>query len=105
MGNEVESGKWYRLNYDNSNGVTFYIPISCSPPQCFEVDNVIFQDELKTTIVIWKDGTKTVVHCMKDDEFVPEVGFAMALAKKIYGDRGSYLKIIKESTHQKVYKK
>lgn len=68
-------------------------------------EQVIFQDEVKTTIVIWNDGTKTVVKCTENEEFIPEVGFAMALAKKVYGTRADYLNIVKNATHQKVFNK
>lgn len=37
------------------------------------------------TIVIWEDGTKTVVSCMEGDEFDEYSGFCAALAKKLYG--------------------
>ena len=45
-----------------------------------EIKNVIFNDP--ATIVFWKDGTKTVVKCQDGDEFDPEKGLAMAIAKK-----------------------
>lgn len=37
------------------------------------------------TIVLWDDGSKTVVKCMEGDEFNPEVGLAMCLAKYVLG--------------------
>lgn len=39
------------------------------------------------TIVYWEDGEKTIVKCMEGDEFSPEVGLAMCLAKYIFGKR------------------
>ena len=36
------------------------------------------------TIVFWKDGTKTVVKC-HDEDYDPEKGLAMALARKLWG--------------------
>lgn len=38
------------------------------------------------TIVIWKDGTKTVVKCKDSDIFEPWTGFAMCICKRIFGD-------------------
>lgn len=38
------------------------------------------------TVVFWDDDTKTVVKCMKDEEFNPEVGLAMCFCKKVMGD-------------------
>lgn len=37
------------------------------------------------TIIIWQDGTKTV--CKTNEDFDPEVGVAMCIAKKYYGSR------------------
>ena len=64
----------------------------------FEPYDIIFQPERKTTIVIWDDGSKTVVKC-HDDEFSKEFGFAMALAKKIYG-RGRFLQLVENADIQ-----
>ena len=64
----------------------------------FEPYDIIFQPERKTTIVIWEDGSKTIVKC-HDDEFSKEFGFAMALAKKIYG-RGRFLQLIENADVQ-----
>lgn len=51
------------------------------------IKNVIFNDP--ATIVFWTDGTKTVVKA-KNEEFDPEKGLAMAIAKKFLGNKGSY---------------
>ena len=59
-----------------------------------EIKNVIFNDP--ATIVFWEDGTKTVVKCQDCDEFDPEKGLAMAIAKKAYGNKGSYCNKIKK---------
>lgn len=59
-----------------------------------EIKNVIFNDP--ATIVFWKDGTKTVVKCQDGDEFDPEKGLAMAIAKKAYGNKGSYCNKLKK---------
>lgn len=59
-----------------------------------EIKNVIFNDP--ATIVFWEDGTKTVVKCQDGDEFDPEKGLAMAIAKKAYGNKGSYCTKLKK---------
>ena len=59
-----------------------------------EIKNVIFNDP--ATIVFWKDGTKTVVKCQDGDEFDPEKGLAMAIAKKAYGNKGNYCNKLKK---------
>ena len=42
------------------------------------------------TIVLWNDGTKTVVKCGDDDVWDPEKGLAMCIAKKAFGNKGNY---------------
>lgn len=48
------------------------------------------------TIIFWNDGTKTVVKAGKGEEFDPEKGLVMAIAKKLYGNKGKYYKEIKK---------
>lgn len=52
---------------------------------------VIFNDP--ATIVIWKDGSKTVVKLSKGDTYDKEKGFAFCMLKKIYGN--DYYKTIR----------
>lgn len=59
-----------------------------------EIKDVIFNDP--ATIVFWTDGTKTVVKCQEGDIFDPEKGLTMAIAKKVYGNKGSYCNVIKK---------
>ena len=59
-----------------------------------EIKNVIFNNP--ATIVFWEDETKTVVKCQDGDEFDPEKGLAMAIAKKAYGNKGSYCNKMKK---------
>lgn len=58
------------------------------------IKKVIFNDP--ATIVLWADGTKTVVKCAKDEKFDPEKGLAMAIAKKVIGNEGWYYDIFKK---------
>lgn len=44
---------------------------------------VIFNDP--ATIIIWSDGTKTIVKAMEDDIYDPMVGLAMCICKKVLG--------------------
>lgn len=58
------------------------------------IENVIFNNP--ATIVFWADGDKTVVKCQPGDTFNKELGLAMAICKKVYGNRGSYNEVFKE---------
>jgi len=60
------------------------------------IKNVIYNEP--ATIVFWGDGTKTVVKCGDNETFDPEKGFAMAVIKKILGNKGNYFNYIKEHT-------
>lgn len=50
------------------------------------------------TIVFWSDNTKTVVKTQEGDDFDPEIGMAMAISKKAYGNKGLYYNHIKKWT-------
>ena len=52
------------------------------------IKGVIFNDP--ATIVNWADDTKTVVKCQPNDTYSPEIGLAMCIAKKAYGNKGNY---------------
>ena len=58
------------------------------------IKNVIFNDP--ATIVIWSDGVKTIVKCVDGDAFDPEKGLAMAIVKRVFGNKGYYNNIIKK---------
>ena len=57
------------------------------------INRVIFNDP--ATIVIWNDGSKTVVKA-SNEPFDPEKGLAMAIAKKALGNKGNYYEIFKK---------
>ena len=71
----------------------------------YEPKQIIFQPELKTTVVIWKDDSKTIVKCSEEEDFVPEIGFAMALVKKIFPNRSKFLRMIDGAYKQPVRNK
>lgn len=58
------------------------------------IKKVIFNGP--ATIVMWKDGNKTVVQCRGDDVYDPEKGLAMAISKKVFGNNYSYYKTFKK---------
>lgn len=60
----------------------------------FEIVKVIFSDP--ATIVFWADGTKTVVKCQEGDEYSKETGLAMAIAKKVFGNKGNFNEVFKK---------
>ena len=47
------------------------------------------------TIVLWRDGSKTVVTCKKGDQYDPEKGLALCFMKKALGNKGNFNNILK----------
>lgn len=58
------------------------------------IRKVIFNDP--ATVVLWSDGTKTVVKCGPEDSFDMEKGLAMAIVKKMAGNDNRFHKVFKE---------
>lgn len=59
-----------------------------------KIKKVIFNKP--ATIVLWADGTKTVVNCQDGDTYDKEKGIALCFRKKIMNNKGNYNNIIKE---------
>ena len=59
-----------------------------------EIKNVKFNGP--ATIVFWADGTKTVVKCQDGDDYSKEVGLAMCIVKKAFGNMSKYNDIFKK---------
>lgn len=60
----------------------------------FQIKKVIFNDP--ATIVLWSDGTKTVVKIQGDDKYSKEVGLAMCITKKALGNKSNYNNVFKK---------
>lgn len=63
------------------------------------IHKVIFNDP--ATVVLWSDGTKTVVKCGPEDSFDMEKGLAMAIVKKMAGNDNRFHKVFKQYTKKK----
>ena len=59
-----------------------------------KIKKVIFN--APATVVLWEDGTKTIVKAGKGDIYDPEKGLAMAIAKKALGNQGNYYELFKK---------
>lgn len=90
--NRNDAATYWRVasGYSSSSAMGF-------KPLSFEIEKVVFNDP--ATIVIWKDNTKTVVKCQEGDEFDPEKGLAMAIAKKALGNKSNFNNAIKKWTN------
>lgn len=88
--NEV-TGKMNRLDVDS-----IHPPIKYGEFVNISIKKVIFNDP--ATIVIWDDGTKTVVKCQEGDVFDKEKGLAMCICKHVFGNKSNFNNIIKKYT-------
>lgn len=64
-----------------------------TPVRPYGIVDVIFNDP--ATIIIWADGTKTVVKA-ENEKFDPEKGLAMAISKKVLGNKHNYYEVFKK---------
>lgn len=60
----------------------------------FEIKKVYFNDP--ATVVLWADGTKTVVKCSEEDIYDEQTGLLMCIAKKAFGNKGAFNDILRE---------
>ena len=58
------------------------------------IKKVIFHNP--ATIVLWSDGTKTVVKCQEGDIYDPEKGFALCCAKKLFSNQSNFNNVFKK---------
>lgn len=58
------------------------------------IKNVYFNDPV--TVVIWDDGTKTIVRCQPGDTYSKETGLALCIAKKYLGNKGNFNEVFKK---------
>ena len=57
-----------------------------------DIEKVIFNGP--ATIVMWSDGTKTVVKCQEGDEYSKQTGLLMCVFKKAFGAKNDLEKML-----------
>ena len=63
-----------------------------------DIKRVIFSDPC--TIILWKDGTKTIVRVREGEEFSPYHGFCAAIAKKMFGSNNKLSRFVYQWTEK-----
>lgn len=94
---QLSLNSWYGLtSAAYSNGVCLNAT-KTKPTPIFDVYNKIKDVKFANpaTIVFWTDGTKTVVKAQDGEEYVPEVGLAMCICKKVMGNTRDYYRVFK----------
>lgn len=81
------------FNTNPSTEVSFKCYSQEPKPTLPEIKKVVFNNP--ATIILWDDGTKTVVKA-HNEEYDPEKGLAIAIAKKALGNKGNYYETIKK---------
>ena len=66
------------------------------------LDKILFSNG--RTIVLWKDGTKTIVNCQEGDRFSKETGIALAFMKKFCGNDSSFNEVLQKYAYGDVNK-
>jgi len=80
---------------DYNNAITYTVGCTFVEPNKYnnlKPERVIYSG--RTTICIWKDGTKTVVKTTDDDHMTKEHGVAMAIMKKLFNSRQEFLRVV-----------
>lgn len=77
-----------------SDAMVFFGLTNTSNAYSLDIKDVIFNDP--ATIVLWSDGTKTVVKCQEGDEYSREVGLALCIAKKALGNKGNFNNVFRK---------
>lgn len=65
-----------------------------------EITNVYFNDPV--TVVLWDDGTKTIVKCQDGDVYSEEVGLSLCIAKKALGNMPNFNNVFRKWVPSKV---
>lgn len=86
----LASSLYSRVDYDECSKLKIPKPV----PYISEIKDVIFNEP--ATIILWADGTKTVVKCQEGEGYDPEKGMAMAISKKALGNKGNYCEVFKK---------
>ena len=87
----LEAKDYIRTCMLDSSLYAYFKPNTTKLP---EIKDVIFNEP--ATIVMWSDGTKTVVKCQEGEGYDPEKGMAMAISKKALGNKGNYCEVFKK---------
>lgn len=90
--------EWYDvhkiLNSTNFEEIRQLTSMFNSRPTLPSIKNVYFNDPV--TVVLWDDGTKTIVKCQDGDTYSKEVGLSLCISKKALGNKGNYNEIFKK---------
>ena len=62
------------------------------------IKRVVFSD--RKTIILWNDGSKTMVSCAEEEQLDPYMGFCAAFTKGFFGSKHQVEKMVKNADYQ-----
>lgn len=62
------------------------------------IKRVVFSD--RKTIILWSDGSKTMVSCAEEEQLDPYMGFCAAFTKGFFGSKHQVEKMVKNADYQ-----
>ena len=62
------------------------------------IKRVVFSD--RKTIILWNDGSKTIVSCAEGEQLDPYIGFCAAFTKGFFGSKHQVEKMVKNADYQ-----
>lgn len=68
-----------------------------APVKGFSIQTVHVNEEKKIVTVVFSDGTKQIVKCSPEDSFDTEIGFALAVARKLFNSKTQVRKFIADN--------
>lgn len=106
----TDNANSYRVSIDESGTVTVIPPLSEEAPYWAPIKpkyahgipgirRIIFSGVC--TIVLWEDGSKTLVRCAPDQIFSEYGGFAAAVCKKLFGTSTRVRKLVASAQREK----
>lgn len=83
-----------RFDIDISNAEKYALEKYMNYMNYLNIQRVIFNNPV--TVVIWKDGTKTIVRAKDGDKYDKEKGLALCVMKKVFGNKSKFNNILHE---------
>ena len=78
------------------------LPDGIVPLKGFSIQTIHVNEAKKIMTVVFSDGTHEIVKCSPEDCFDTEIGFALALTRKLFGSKTQVRKFI--SNNAKILK-
>lgn len=69
-----------------------------TPNRIPTLKRIIVRENARVTVVLWDDGTKTIVKCSEADTYDVYAAYCAAFAKKCYGTNSQLKKTIEKFT-------